>query len=495
MSTFANTVAPPVLSRRRAVSSRQLYMILFPTILLCVAAVAVDYDSDASFAVASFAIALISLFAFGDLMFGSSSINCGKIIAIGLSMGYGLSSFNTWWNVHDRAGGLSVFAGVDQTTLCNGIAVVAVAVALLFASGEALGHQIRFDLGGLAMTQQAKWFVLTSFAVVVAAFVHGDLTYMGQEVSVDNKITVLGSLGAWLVPPLFGMTFAVATGATDRVQRLFFWLLLVSQALLAVPLGRRVFGYTLFVGGLVARFVLVRRKGLVFKRVLAVGIALAGMYVASIAFLYIRFAGYELNPEEHHSLPQLLNQANDLSQRRGYSEVAEALKENTLERGFILGFVADLVKQSTTHPTAGGQDVVNSLTMLIPSVVWKDKSAHLPPAEEDLANSVFGTNYPDSANSVLSAGLVDFGLVGVFLYPLIAMLIMMTFLIGMARYARPITATIVSLSGIYLMLNAELDFGDYVGFVRNSLLFAFILYLVSMVRPVWKGSRSQIDLR
>jgi len=486
MSIGTNTLEFQPLAGTGLFSSRSRCLLVYPAILLGTAVLAVGYQSSITFGITAFAIAFIGILAFGELLFGSSTINCGKVIAVGLSMAYGLTSFNTWWNVRDVVGGLPMFVEADQGTLCNGIALVSAVVASLFVIGEAFPFEIRVDVRELAATGNAKWFVLTSFLIVVAAFVHGDLTYMGQQVSADYKITVLGSLGAWLVPPLFGMTFAVANRTHDRLQKILFWTVFACQAVMIIPLGRRVFIYTLFIGGLVAKFSVVRREGLLLKRVVFVAVALVGMYVASISFLYIRFATYELDPKAHHSLGEILSTARDLSSRKDYKEVAVALKENTLERGFILGFLADLMKQAETHETAGGQDAINQIIILVPSVVWADKSSNLPPAEEDLANSIFGTNYPDSANTMLTAGVVDFGLAGAFIYAFIAAAIITVFLMVMAAFARPITSASINLSAIYLMLNTEQYYGDYLGFVRNSLVFAFILYLISMARPALK---------
>jgi hypothetical protein len=250
----------------------------------------------------------------------------------------------------------------------------------------------------------------------------------------------------------------------------------------------------MFLGGLAARFGPVRRKGIVWKRVVVVGLAAGGMYVASIAFLYLRYATYELDMEVHPSLGAIVTEAYHQSQTTDYLVIAAALKENTIERGFILGWLSDLIKQGETHKTAEGQDITNCLIMQVPSALWKDKSTHLPPGEEDLASSLFGTTYPDEANSVLTAGAVDFGVAGALLYPLMAAGLIAIFQRVMAAYTRPLIATVITLAGIYLMLNVEGEITGYFVFIRNGILFAFILHVIGRFRPAWRRSAGDIPV-
>jgi len=484
---------PPLsISVGRLAPRRQLYGAVVPALLLGVALLAYLSQTEGMFAFAAFALGLISLYSFGDLLFGKSAISCGKIVAVGLLMEYGLTSLNTWFSIRGRSGSLSAFVEEDQATLSIGIAVLAVSAALLFLMGEWAEREVAIDLGPVATTEQAKWFVLVSFAIVVVAFLRGDLTYMGESHSQNGKISVLSALAGWLVAPLFGMTVAVALSAKDRWQKVAFWALAAAQAVLAVPLGRRIFLYTMFVGGVAARFGPIRRKGIVWKRVIVVGLGIGGMYVASIAFLYLRVATYEL--DVNPSLGAIVTEAYRVSQTTNYTVISASLRENAIERGFILGWFSDLIKQSETHKTAEGQDIADAMIMQIPSAIWKEKLANLPPGEEDLANSVFGTNYPDQANSVLTAGAVDFGVAGAILYPLVAAGMISIFLRMMAAYTRPLTAAIVTLAAIYLMLNVEEGFEIYFVFVRNSILFAFILHVTGRFRPAWRRSAGNIPV-
>jgi len=493
MSAFSGAI-PAGGDRVRYLASKRLYIIVFPTVLLCAASLAGAFQTETVFGIASAIVSLIGAYAFGDLLFGRSVLGCAKVIAVGFALGYGLTSCNTWLNVRHQPGGLSAFVGLDQAALCGGIAAVAVSCASLFALGDFLEPAIPIGVVSLATTQQAKWFVITGFAAVMYAFLRGDLTYMGQTHNSEGRITILGTFAVWLIPPLFGITVAVVLVAKDRLQRLLFWALVFAEAVLTIPLGRRVFVYTLFIGGFVARFCPILRKGILWKRILVVGLGLAGMYVASIAFLYLRFAAYELDPQTQHTLRAQVSEAYHVSQTKDYAEVAAALRENTVERGFILGFLADLIDQSAHHRTGDGQDLFNQAIVEIPAAIWKGKSAHLPISEEDLANLLFGTNFPDQANSIMTTGAVDFGIVGALVYPFIVVVLMAAFLGAMRTFATPLVAMVSLLSGVYLMLNTELDFSAYLAFFRNGLLFAGFVYLVGRFRPAWRGTAAQSAL-
>jgi hypothetical protein len=459
-----------------------------PAVLFAAAAISLDFGTEGAFAVSAFLTAAVGVTSFADLLFGHARINCAKTLAIGLTLGYGLTSFNTWWSVYDDPGGLSAFVGVARGPLCEAIAAVATASGLLFVVGEALRRDLKLDVSAAARSPQARWFVLTAFAVVAAAFLSGGLSYMGLQGGM-GAVSLLGWIGGWLLAPLFGMTIAVVAREEDGPLRVLFWTLFAAEIVLAVPLGRRVFLFTMFIGGLTVRLAHVWRRRVVLKRVAAVAVGVCGMYLASIVFLYIRAANYELDLDRQASLSVLLDKAYELHEKRSVDEMQAVLKDNTLRRGFIIDFLAELLDGTQRHGTANGRDIANAATGEIPALFWKDKAKHLPMGEEDLAGQIFGTQFPDSATSVLTGGALDFGFVGAVLYPLAAALLMTVFLDVLARVSRPVTSTVVSLAGLYVMLDAQAGAGESIAFIRNTMLYILILHVISWLRPGRPGWR------
>src|ERR1035437_2938295 len=112
MSTTVNWLSP-ARAARSGRADKRLYMLVLPATLLWGASAACWARSEAAFALAALAVAAVGSFTFGDLLFGSTGFSCGKVMAVGLSLGYGLTSVNTWYHVHDLQGGLSAFVGSD----------------------------------------------------------------------------------------------------------------------------------------------------------------------------------------------------------------------------------------------------------------------------------------------------------------------------------------------------------------------------------------------
>ena len=198
--------------------------------------------------------------------------------------------------------------------------------------------------------------------------------------------------------------------------------------------------------------------------------------VASIAFMYLRVGTYELDPDEPHSLREIIASAEYVYETKNYSEILDRLQENAQLRGFILSFLADLLSHSTKSETGYGRDAANGFILAVPSFLWPSKTQNFPPVEEELANQLFGTAYPDQANSLLTAGVVDFGLMGALIYPVAAAAAVTLLFRVIVGVCSPFIAGVIVLAGVYFMLNAEVDFTGYVILIRNSIIFALLLY-------------------
>jgi hypothetical protein len=482
MKVARGTVVVTAIRRRGLISNRQLYTVVMPTILVVAAVTAYYIGTEGAFAIAAACTSAVGVVTFADLCFGKTRVNCGKLFGTGILLAYGLTSFNTWQSVQP---GLAAFVGVDQGPLCEAIAAVAVAGAVLLAIGESMLPTIRVNIEEAAQAQSASWLVVTSFCIVMVAFAKGSLGYMGLQADSSGTISVLGWMGGWLLPPLFGMTLAVALFEDDRLLRVFFYALLATEGVLTLPLGRRVFIYTLFVGGIVLRFCPSRTPSPLKRGVIAVA-AIACMYVASIAFLYIRFAvNNQSEIDEFTQLPlsQEVEKAYELSQVQSYAEVSEALKDNALQRGFILDFVGELLEGTERYGTANGQDIANAIIAEVPSSIWKDKKYELPQGEEGLAGKIFYRQFPDSATSTVTGGALDFGFAGAVLYPLAAAILMTVFLKGVEQIVSPVVGTVITLGALYMMLNTQSGAGEVFAFIRNSTLFGLVLHVIGQVRP------------
>jgi hypothetical protein len=207
------------------------------------------------------------------------------------------------------------------------------------------------------------------------------------------------------------------------------------------------------------------------------------------AFYYLRFASYG---KHRVSLLDRISLAMTLFESGNTSKANQALKENLQTRTFVLGYVSDLLDASFRIEPAEGRNALHEFQLVVPSALWADKSAFLF-TEESVANTTYGFAYRDEANSLYSAGAIDFSIWGMILYP-IAISALFRLMAEIVRVNLPeIVATIVVL---FLAYNALLtEAGLWVRFlaVRDSLLYAAFLYVLfkipefSLNRPPEKG--------
>lgn len=477
-----STIRPATLIGISNVAERSnVYAFMLPLFLCAVGCICQLFPTPLVFGISTGTMTVMAVGCAADLLFGTFRISPFRLLAIAQLLGYGMTSFFTWFNVLDYPGGLAAFAGSDINVLCSGIAVVLFATALLLATGEFIGKDLKLHMVEILNLPQMTWIVIVAVSIILIAFAKGALGFMGESL-VDSQRSLIGAVAFWLIAPSFALTLGkVLQKSPSKAARITWWCLLGVQAGLAVPLGRRVFMYTLFVAFVVDRFRNKKKKKVTFK----MGVVAAGVvgliYISSICFLYLRVATYEFG-EEPRSLSQLVSAGYGIYKTGDVKEIQSSLQENAIERGFILQFLADLLFQTGTHDTAGGGDFVNSVKWTIPSVLWKNKQEELPPVEEEQANLLFGTDYPDQANSLLTAGTVDFGSVGAILYPTILAIVITGYFGFFLPRISFVASAVVLIAGIYVLLNVEADLTGYIVYMRDSLLFALGIYILSRFR-------------
>jgi len=263
----------------------------------------------------------------------------------------------------------------------------------------------------------AKSLLLVSAAIVLGAFAVGDLTYMGTAVSATGNITPLGAISAVLGPALVPLTVLCLSQESSRRWRAIFLVLLFIFALALIPLGRRVLLYSI-VSALFALLSLGKRPAIRSSRKLlwiGVPVVLAFISAGFYLFFSLRLAINVLGPS--YSLSEALTYALSLL-RSDTRDLATQFAANIASRPFILSYLAGLYAAETTHSPLGGQEVTYATQTAIPSAIFHKKAALLPASPEQFVHSALGIPVFDGPNTILTAGLNDFGVIGALLYPL-----------------------------------------------------------------------------
>jgi hypothetical protein len=174
--------------------------------------------------------------------------------------------------------------------------------------------------------------------------------------------------------------------------------------------------------------------------------------VGTTAFFYLRFASWG---KRHISFVDRMSLAWGLFESGDTAKANRSLGENLQKRTFVLGYVSDLLDASFRLPTAHGYNALHEFQLIVPSALWDDKDAILF-TEESIANQKFDFAYKDEANSLYSAGAIDFGIWGMIVYPIIISA-MFRLVAALVRITFPeMVSTLVVL---FLMYNALMTEG------------------------------------
>ena len=465
--------------RSRAKISNLFEGIALPFLLVACGQICGGFATEGSLAFGSGFGACVTLWSLVSMVFRKGNVNTWKLVGNAVLMGYSLTTFWTWINLHNEKGGLEVYFGYQIASLCHAEQIVLTVAAVLLFVGELFGGNFSIDIDSIVEAPGVDWLLAIGWAIVVGAFFSGRLAYMGAAMTGEFTVNPVNQFIFWIIPPLYGLILSRARShKISAIPGWAWWLMFLAMMVLIVPLGRRIFISSILVAGLSMRFARFRPAIPSWKVILIGAAVLFGIYFASLGFTYLRYARWQFSGDEQPSLQLLVTTGYGLYMS-GSLTVTEDLRVNANERGFIIGFLADLLHQTDRHRTAGGDDLVNSLYVNIPRVLWPDKDNFLPPSEEDLANSIFGTDYPDQANSLLTNGAIDFGSFGAICYPLATTFLMASFIAAAKRFLPTLEATICFLAHAFVVLDIEgSDFSGYVGFWRNSVAFLIVIIVL-----------------
>jgi len=159
-----------------------------------------------------------------------------------------------------------------------------------------------------------------------------------------------------------------------------------------------------------------------------------------------------------------------------FKRATEANQSNVQKRTFVLGFFADVLEGSSRSTPALGGDLLGLASMAVPRVLYPDKVGF---GEEGLVDETFGLTYGDAANSILTGGATDFGLLGVFVYPLFAVWLMRFSIEILARFLSPLPVSIIVLGAVFMLMQTETTITVYFLTIRNQIIFAIILSIFS----------------
>lgn len=283
-----------------------------------------------------------------------------------------------------------------------------------------------------------------------------------------------GALLGWVFPTLFALTWLSFLEWQTAMLKAFFAAMLAIQFILVVPTGRRNLVNFVLLAIIAARFGSFRVKWSFMRRLVSVVILAPLVALGATSFYYLRYASWG---KHKISLTDQIFLALELFESGNTAKANQSLKENLAERTFILGYVSDLLDASLRMDPARGQNTLHEFQLTIPSALWADKSAFLY-SEESIANTTYHFAYKDEANSLYSAGAIDFGIWGMILYPIIIATLFRVVAEVVRIHFPELVATLVILYLLYIALITEASLWVSFQGLRDPLIYATFLWVI-----------------
>ncbi len=475
---YDGSVVPLNLAAPRRLGSvflppRNLYMLYFPLAMVMAALACWVIEIDFMLMLGSVILSAVSIYLFYDLIVRQAPIRISTLLVTTLGLGYGVGTANTWFTLPRSGQGLGVFLHKDTAALTHTMGSIVFSLAILLALGEMIEKPVFGEEFELEFRPQSVVFITVGVIILLVAYATGSLDYMGATFGEGGALGIFPSFAAWLAGTLFAVSLVASLNAKSKGLRRYLIALTTVQFFLEIPLGRRSLLYTMVLAALSLRLGRFRFNWSWPKRIIIVS-ALAGLlYVASIGFFFLRLAGFA-SGRTHLNIIDRAALAIHLFQTKNYGEVQESFSKNVQTRTFILGFVSELEDYSSHYTLGWGRDLEGQFLEAVPSVVYTDKNRYF--GEEGLANELFGSTYGDEANSIFTGGVIDFGLFGMVLYPLLLCVMLRAFVEFAGQTLPTFVATFMIFSTFSGLLQPENGLTTYFIIVRNGLLFSTVIW-------------------
>lgn len=398
----------------------------------------------------------------------SSHATIWDILLVSLCLGYGLGSLNTelnWFHLP-----------IDYLRLTwAGPASIAKATALMMLVGTALcvassldEHRMFRDIE--IRPAQEPWAVWLVPGVTLLAIVQVATGAMGYHSNVTGEGTSVSPLAALTVGAICPAA-ALASFSWKRQHGWRRWLMLSSlAALMAIEAfqGRRVFIYAMVVCLMGYFAANPPRRLFTASQLLSFLMAALLAMAASKAFFALRMATTELGSS--HDTAQLLRTGFDILLNAKKTELNEAVADNQNSRTFIVGYLAELVESLEYREPLYGDVLMFDVALNVPAALWPEKYRVISlGSEEAVANYHLSMPISDQANSIVTAGASDFGVPGIFLYPL-ALAGLYSLILRGTRRLGGIAHLMITAALVNTLLNVEAATADYFSVLRSVVI-------------------------
>ena len=489
MPVFSLPARGPLLGEDYA-PPRRLYVTLFPLLLMLAAMITWAVSDETAMVMASVVATIIAVYTLWEWLFRFGPTRFSTLLAMSSLLGYCTGTLNTWLTLPRGRLSLAQIMGSDEGILARAIAAVLICAAFLYFFGELYERPLFGREFRIPMDQRTYLLIYLGTLLVIVGFLTHQLAYMGLTHGEGGKQNVFGVFILWMFTPLVAMSIAVFLATPRGATKVAVGICSAILFVLLMALGRRVLIYTGVEILFALRLTGYRVQGSTFKKVFLVMLLGFCVVVGALSFMLLRIAGWHAGggrSDQAISLVERIQTAIGWVQDGSALErTTQASASNVEKRTFVIQFFADVLEGSSRATTGMGEDLMGQIGSTIPRAInWNKDSSF---GEEDLADRLFGLTWGDAPNSILTAGAIDFGLVGVILYPLMIVTLAKFVANFIFRRVPAFPAAIVGLSFIFQMLQTEGNLSTPLVTIRNAVIFAAVLYFYSRL-PTFRLQR------
>jgi hypothetical protein len=441
-----------------------------------------------------FGCAAVLLYRFGT---ETGYVRLTWVLACGLLLGYCGGTFVTQiiWGF----AGLDAIAvtGVDKRYIAYGLMLVFLGCSSLLLGGICEAPLLE-DGAVIEVNYKIERFLWLNLVLVATAYIHGDFSYSAvNQVGGDSKTSVLAALampGAVALLPLASIGFMQGSGP----RRFRFGVLMFLGVAALVPISRRDVLYA----AMISIFCVLRLSGRRL-RISSLGkTSLSIILVLLLIFSNIFFFGLRMAADQDASKEsghQATLTEGFYAARNGIFRNPKLLimyvGENLEKRAYVIGYLSLLARGGRDFQPMMGSDAVLGMEMTIPDALYELTGTSKAPirtigAEEGLANEHFGLNVTDEANSILTGGFIDFGVIGVLFYPLALCGLFRWYLLLISKLFSPEVSGVILILVLSLIITTEQELRvDFIA-MRDFLILAIICAIAFAVPRISRGRQA-----
>lgn len=460
---FGDDLAPP----------RKAFFAVIPGALAFFGMLSWVLGNDFGFVLACMVATAAGLYTLWSWLFRKAPTRFSTTIGMTLLLGYGGGALNTWATLPRGQMSVSAAVGMDAGVLARGIGTVLLSSALLYCLGEIFekpifGRDFHFSIDGRTRT-----LIYAGALALVAGYATHILGFQGAS-SAEGHLNPVGAFLAWLYMPLTAISVTAFLMTPQRRAKVLCGIASVVLLLMLSTLGRRAAIYTGVEILLVMGFVSYRWKGGRFQKILVVAGLAVVIVLVSLMFMLFRIAGWSMHNSQQVTVTKRLELAHKMVQKGdAYALATSRTEENLQTRTFVLGFFSSVLEGSSRTTPALGEDVVKQAEDAIPSFLYPEKDRYF--SEEELVDQQFGYGFGDQANSIMTGGATDFGLLGALIYPLLLVVLIRIIYDIASRCFGAVPLMFIALSLIQVSLQTEIGLTGYFGVLRTAFFFGLII--------------------